>query len=138
MSFKHKTPIQVRFKDIDALGHVNNANHLTYLELARISYFNAVIGHNINWNEKGIILARVIMDFKMPVMLNDDVHVYTTCSKIGTKSFELEYLMIKDDAGKEITLASATTVMVCYDYSLKRSMPMPPEWKEKLQKFENA
>ena len=42
--FKHKTSIQLRFKDVDMMGHVNNANHFTYLELARVKYFNEVAG----------------------------------------------------------------------------------------------
>ena len=42
-NFKHKTLIQIRFKDVDMMGHVNNANHLTYFELARVHYFDEII-----------------------------------------------------------------------------------------------
>ena len=57
--FKHKTRIQIRFKDIDKLGHVNNANHITYLELARVNYLNDVFKQLIDWSKEGIILARI-------------------------------------------------------------------------------
>ena len=135
---KHKTPIQIRFKDIDVLGHVNNANHLSYLEMARISYFEKVVGSNINWNKDGIILAKVIIDYKMPMMLTDKVFVYTKCSKVGTKSFDLEYAIVKEENGKEIIVATATTIMVCYDYNSKNSVPIKEEWKKKMLAFENS
>src|ERR1051326_6608227 len=105
--FKHKTPIQIRFKDIDLLGHVNNANHLTYIEFARVKYFDAVAGEEINWNENGIILAKASVDYKLPILLKDKVFVYTKCSRIGNKSFDLSYLIVKEEKGKEIILAEA-------------------------------
>ena len=40
--FKEKTQVQIRFKDIDSMGHVNNANHITYFELARLNYFETL------------------------------------------------------------------------------------------------
>ena len=137
-NFKHKTPIQIRFKDIDVLGHVNNANHLSYLEMARIGYFEKVVGSNINWNKDGIILAKVIIDYKMPILLTDTVFVYTKCSKVGTKSFDLEYAIVKEENGKEIIVATATTIMVCYDYHNKNSVPIKEEWKKKMLAFENS
>jgi len=133
---KHKTPIQIRFKDIDALGHVNNANHLSYLEMARIHYFEAVVGKNINWSEDGIILAKVTIDYKMPMMLVDKVFVYTKCSRVGTKSFDLEYTIIKEEGGKEIILATAATVMVCFDYKTQTSIPIKEEWKKLMLDYE--
>jgi acyl-CoA thioester hydrolase len=136
-NFRHKTGIQVRFKDIDALGHVNNANHLSYLELARINYFDAAVGRNINWSEKGIILAKVTVDYKVPILLNDQVVVHTRCSRTGTKSFDLEYLVTKEENGKDILLATATTVMVCFNYKDRSTMNLPDEWKNKMLAFES-
>ena len=50
--FKHKTDIQIRFKDIDQLGHVNNANHLTYFETSRVKYFNDIFAAETKWRRK--------------------------------------------------------------------------------------
>ena len=69
--FKQKTLIQIRFKDIDKLGHVNNANHITYFELARVEYFSALAGSSANhtkpfiieWNNEGVILAKIEMEY---------------------------------------------------------------------------
>src|SRR5437868_6045177 len=98
--FKHKTPVQIRFKDIDALNHVNNANHVTYFELARVKYFDDVVGEPVNWSEQGIILAKITVDYKMPVYFKDEITVYTKCIRLGTKSFDLEYALVKNEAGK--------------------------------------
>ena len=59
--YKHKTPIQIRFKDIDKLGHVNNANHITYFELARVDYFEALATENIkiDWINEGVIWLKL-------------------------------------------------------------------------------
>ncbi len=136
MNFKHRTAIQIRFKDVDKMGHVNNANHLTYLESARIGYFEAVVGSNINWSKKGIILARVEIDYKVPVLFDDRISVHTRCARIGTKSFDLQYSIVKEGQGRETEVASAVTVMVCYDYDRNETMPMPKEWREKMEAFE--
>lgn len=135
-AFRHFTPIQIRFKDIDALGHVNNANHLSYLELARISYFEEVVGSNINWSKKGIILANCHIDYLSPVYLKEPLKVSTRCSRIGTKSFTLEYEVLCERKGKDVCAAKATTVLVCYDYETSTPITMPTEWKEKLVSFD--
>ncbi|MCC7303139.1 MAG: acyl-CoA thioesterase [Bacteroidia bacterium] len=134
--YKHFTPIQIRFKDIDALGHVNNANHITYLELARISYFEEVVGSNINWNEKGIILANSSIDYLSPVYLKEALKVGTRCSGLGTKSFTLEYSMQVERGGKTVEVAKARTVLVCYNYRKSQPMNMPPVWRKKLVAFD--
>src|SRR6185295_2069638 len=101
MNFKHKTPIQIRFKDIDALNHVNNANHVTYFELARVNYFDDVVNEEINWSEQGIILASISVEYKAPIFIKDNIFVYTRCTRLGNKSFDLAYSLVKEKNGKE-------------------------------------
>ncbi len=130
--FGHLLPIQVRFKDIDGVGHVNNACYLSYLELGRIAYFQEITGGKVDWSRKGIILARIVIDYKEPVLLNDEVYVGTCCSRIGGKSFDLSCAVIKKKNGKYFIAASALSVLVCYDYEKAASMKIPPAWKRKL------
>lgn len=134
--FKHSTPIQLRFADMDAFGHINNANYLTYLEEARIKYLDDIIHWDYGWSKMAIIMAHVDIDFKLPTLYKDDAVIYTRCSKLGTKSFTLEYKMIKIENGEEIILAMATTVVVMYNYEIKSSVHVPEEWKEAIKKFE--
>ena len=132
-NFKHFTSIQIRFADMDALGHVNNANHLSYIELARIRFFTEVVGENINWSKKGIILANTHVDYASPIVLSDELVVGTRCSKLGNKSFTLEYELRSIAKGKERLLATASTVLVCYDYEKALPMTMPDAWRDKLK-----
>ena len=133
---RHKTQMSIRFADIDIMGHVNNANYLTYMESARIKYFNEVIGDKINWTKNGFILARAVVDFKAPVYLKDqEIIVYTKCSKIGNKSFDLSYTMVKA-GNREVAVGSTT--LVAYDYGENKTIPIPEEWKDKIIEFEDC
>lgn len=134
--FKHKTAIQIRFKDIDALNHVNNANHITYLELARVNYLDDILGKKINWLEQGIILAKITVDFKEAILFADKIFVYTKCIRLGNKSFELGHSIVRRGKGKETELATGSAILVCYDYKKNQSIPIPALWRKKLAIFE--
>lgn len=138
MSAKHKTPIQIRFKDVDKLGHVNNANHLSYFELARTVYFKDIIKTDIDWSKQGLILARAVVDYKAPVHFEDDIYVYTSCSRIGNKSFDLSYSLVKVVEGVETELATGLSVLVCYDYTRGVSIPVPEEWIEVMKAHDHS
>jgi acyl-CoA thioester hydrolase len=134
--FKHKCRMQVRFKDVDKMGHVNNAVHLTYFELSRMSYFKEVIGQNIDWSKQGVILARNEVDYKAPILLEDDVWVFVRTSRFGSTSIEMEYVVTRTN-GEDVQIAAGgRSVLVCFDYEQNRSMPVPALWKEKAAAFE--
>src|SRR5437868_14023118 len=97
--FKHNMRPEIRFVDIDSFGHVNNAHYLTYFEQARVKYFNQLLGWKYDWSKEGIILARAEVNYTMPVHLGDEVEIQTRCSRIGNKSFDLEYRMVRLDQG---------------------------------------
>ncbi len=134
--FRHSCEVQVRFKDVDALGHVNNANHLSYAEFARITYFNEVVGKNINWDKNGIILASAKVDYKKPIRFGDALIVFTRCFRLGNKSFDLEYTICRKEGSAFIELARVITTMVCYDYVNARSVQMDEAWRNKIRSFE--
>ncbi len=126
-----ETYIQIRFCDIDQLGHVNNAVYLSYLEIARIPYFENIIGY-IDWLNEGFIIAKAEIDFKIPILLNDNIKIKLWCSRLGTKSFDLSYSIIKVEQEHEIEMASAKTVMVCYNYTQQTTIEVPKSWIPKL------
>ena len=136
--FKHKTNIEIRFVDVDAFGHVNNANYLTYLEIARVKYFDEIADWQYNWSKQGIILAKAEIDFIIPIHFGDEISVHTRCSRLGNKSFDLEYRIIHLLKGNEQLMADGVTVMVAYDYEAKKSIEIPAEWKEAILKFEGV
>jgi acyl-CoA thioester hydrolase len=136
--FKHRTPIQIRFKDIDQLGHVNNANHLSYFELARMQYSDDVLGQ-IDWSKRGFILASARVDYKRPILLKDKVFVLTRTAKIGTKSIDMEHRIIRLEAdGAETLLASGGSVIVCMDYASMTTIPVPDSWKKSVQLYDGV
>lgn len=123
--------IQIRFSDIDWMGHVNNAVYLNYIEKARIDFFKTA-ALKIDWKKVGIILARTEINYKMPALLEDDLYVKTWCSRTGTKSFDLSFLIYKKLKAETIEIANGLTVLVCYDYSTSQSVDLPQEWKDWL------
>ncbi len=129
----HKTQLHIRFTDIDAFGHVNNALYLTYFEEARVKYFDDVLNWGYDWTKEGVIVARAELNFIIPAHFKDEIFIYTKCSRLGTKSFDLSYQMVKFHEEKEILLADAVTVMVAFDYSSNKSIPIPDDWRTALQ-----
>lgn len=132
--FKHKTPIQLRFKDIDKVGHVNNANYVTYFELARVDYFNAMAGNELkmDWTGESVILAKIEMEYKQPVFLEDKVFCYTWVSRIGTKSFDMSCSIVRVVDGTEVEAAKGLAIIVCFDYRINKTIPVPEKWKAKM------
>ena len=114
---------RVRFRDVDAMGHVNNAVFLTYLEEARIAYllrFDATV--------QEMILARAEIDFRAPLRSGDELEIGVRPFAVGTKSFQLEYVV---RSGQTVA-AEAKTVIVSYDYESGRPVELPETWKEAL------
>lgn len=138
-NFKHKVPIQLRFKDIDKMGHVNNANYLTFIELARVKYFEDVVGTDKKWSQQvGIILARIEIDYKAPVFLHDTVFVYTRCSRIGNKSLTLDWVIVREKQNQEEVVAQGNAVLVCYDYTHEKTIAISDEQRKAIERFENG
>ena len=118
---------RVRFRDLDPMGHVNNAVFLTYLEQARVAFFSEM-GAATGLEDMNMIVARVEIDFKAPVRLGQEVEVSVRASRFGTKSFDLDYEL---RVGGEL-VAVAKSVQVAYDYNRREPVPVPAEWREKL------
>jgi acyl-CoA thioester hydrolase len=134
--YKHYTPIQIRFSDIDRLDHVNNACYLNYFELGRVNYFNEVFRDKINWKDKGFVLARTEIDHLEPLFLADEVYCFTKVEKIGTKSLTLKNTVAKKTSSSLITCASGIGILVAMDYVSKLSIELPKEWIDLINFYE--
>ena len=131
--FQATVDVQVRFRDTDALGHVNNAVYLSWMELGRMAFTDAVLPE-IDWTKIGFILAHVSIDYMEPVFLGDKVKVYMRAGKIGGKSVVLECLITKTDKKGERPTAKGTNIIVAFDYTKNVSVPIPEDWKEAISK----
>ena len=136
--FNQKTKLQIRFGDTDALGHVNNAFYLSYVELARLEYFDNVLKDKVDWTKEGIILARAEIDYRQMLFLHDEAYVYIRTSRMGNKSFDLEYVIVAIRDGEEKVITTAKTVMVAFHYTENKAIPMLPEWIEAIEEFEGV
>jgi acyl-CoA thioester hydrolase len=117
----------VRFGDLDAMGHVNNAVYLTYLESARTEFL-LELGLVRRLEDLRIVVARVEIDFRSPVGFRETVDVGVRSAGFGQKSFALEYRV---EAGGRLA-AEARSVCVAYDYDKRETTPIPPTWRERL------
>ncbi len=131
---RHRTPIQVRFRDTDAFGHVNNAVFFTYLELARVRYLIDVLELEGPFERMPLILARVELDFRSPIMFGEEVEVTSQVDRVGRSSIAMSHALT---AGAERRLVGeSASVLVTYDYAVARPIPVPDDWRRKLEAHE--
>ena len=124
-NFGFNTPIEIRFADLDAYGHVNNALFFTYLETARVKLFQQHFGAFLG-SELMFLVVRAECDYRLPIELTDNLQISISIDQVRHTSFNFSYQM-HDAAGK--VFAEAKTVMVCYDAKIKKPVAIPPEIK---------
>ena len=127
------TPIDVRFRDLDAMGHVNNAVFFTYFEQGRLAFFNSASPGD-KFPGFDFILAHISCDYLKPVTIDDKLTLQIRVGKIGGKSFTFEYIVInRNDA--DIIYASGNSVQVCYNYEKEETIPVSNELNRLLQQY---
>jgi acyl-CoA thioester hydrolase len=126
--FEHE--LDVRFRDCDPMGHVNNAVYLTYLEAARFAWWRHTFGPD-GLREHGFIVARVEIDYRRPALPGDRLIVRMRVEAIGTSSFTVGYEMVQ--ARTREVVAEAKSVQVAYDYAQGRSVPIDANLRAKLE-----
>ena len=132
-SFSVVFDLDPRFRDTDAMGHINNAVYVTYLEVARQVYWKR-LSQADDYRRVPFILAHVTIDFRSEALVSETLELAIRCEWIGTRSFAFTYEVRAQPERRLV--AEATTVQVCYDYSAKRTLPMPAELRRRLEAFE--
>ena len=122
-----------RFRDTDAMGHINNAVYVTYLEVARQIYWQT-LDHVADYRRVPFILAHVTIDFRSEALMKEVLEIGIRCAWIGGKSFAFEYQIWEQST--ERLVVEAVTVQVCYDYERKASIPMPDDLRRKVEGLE--
>ena len=134
--FRHQLDLKVRFMDLDALHHVNNARYLNFLEEARIAYSQDVLGLFRDIKQLNVLVARIEIDYLQPILFGDAVKIYTRVNKMGNKSFTFECLVCSIHDGKEKVAAKALQTLVTFDVQKQQTISIPEEIKEKIEHFE--
>ena len=132
--YRHTTPVQIRFNDIDILGHVNNAVYQHYYDYARVQYFKKILGDVIDWKNYSLILASIKLDYFCQTNLFDEVEVETRVEMLGNKSISMKQKLINTKT-REI-ISSNRAVLVAYNSELSHTIEIPAEWKNKFVHFE--
>lgn len=127
-------PVEIRFSDLDAMGHVNNAVYFTYFEEGRKNLFFKFLasGERPSFN---FILAKASCNYKVPLVLEDRATLEVWVGEIGRKSFTFAY-RIRDAANPERIFADGETVMVSYDYKENKSVEIPTEMRARLESLQ--
>jgi acyl-CoA thioester hydrolase len=133
---KIASDIHIRFKDIDSMGHVNNAVYLTYFEEGRKEFVHSVFGI-VNPEEYNFILAHISCDFVKPIRISDAVSLEIWVGTIGRKRFDFIYRLAgKDENGDESPVyAKGRSVQVFFDYKKNTALPIPEHIREKILEY---
>ncbi|MHA2089806.1 MAG: acyl-CoA thioesterase [Candidatus Kariarchaeaceae archaeon] len=119
--------IRTRFRDTDAVGHVNNAVFLSYLEAARAEWYTTVRG-SAEPTMFNFILARMEIDYLAPIHFGSTISVKMWVSHIGNKSWSFSYQILDE----KNTYAKATSIQVAYDYENEQSLVLSEFIREQL------
>lgn len=127
--------IQVRFNDVDIAGHVNNAIYQEYFDLGKLNYFNRILGKEVDWKKEGLVLANITIDYFQPILLDETLFLSTHVESFGNKSF----IMIQElyDEHKNSLKSKAKSIMVCFDFLLNSTIPVPASWIHQIKNHEN-
>jgi acyl-CoA thioester hydrolase len=138
--FAFRTMVEVRFADTDAMGHVNNAAYLTYVEAARIAWWTATTGEALErepGRAEGLILAEAELAFRAPLFFGETVTIETRATRIGRTSLGVDHRLTAAHAGGPSRLvATCRSVIVRYDYEAERPVAWPAELIEAIENAE--
>lgn len=133
-SFKTSLPVQIRFSDIDALGHINNNVYFSYFDLGKTVYFDSIRPTAVSWTEGLIVVAHIEVDFFSPIYYKERIVVESKIIKLGEKSgvFLQQIRNVRTDEIK----CRCKSVFVTYNAGTQSSMPIPDSWREAISVYE--
>lgn len=140
--FRYRHPIEIRYGDTDALGHVNNAVYLSYFEAARGGYYTAVVGHPFGTGpdaeRRTFVIAEAHITYRSPALYGEALSCRCRTGWVGRSSFSLEYRVevSEGESGGLRLVADGSTVQVFYDLVGGKVMRMPPDLLAGLSAFE--
>lgn len=133
-TFKSTLPIQIRFNDIDAMGHINNNIYFSYFDLGKTTYFETIKPTAVSWTDGLIVVAHIEVDFFSPIYYKEKIAVDSKVTKLGDKSGTF-LQQIRNVANGEIK-CRCTSIFVTYDAQTQSSMAIPDNWREVISRYE--
>lgn len=137
--YRHHVLETVRYDDLDTYRHVNNKVFLSYMEDARVRYYREAGGFTHQSSPvEGLVIAHSSIDYVASILYGDEVHVYTRCARIGTKSYEIHHLIEITRDGSRRTAAAARAIMVSVDPQTGASRPNTPDVVTAIRAYERT
>lgn len=133
----HTLPLQLRFNDIDMMGHVNNAVIMEFFDLGKSTYF-AEAGLPVRPDEGDfcVIIVHIEVDFQSQIRWQDKIAVTTQVANWGHKSLRVKQQVINTETGEPC--ATCSTVMSGYSRSTGSSAVIPDDVKERVMRYDNG
>ena len=128
-------PLRPRFRDTDAMGHLNNAVYVTYFEIARGEYWRALTKET-NYRRVPFILAHTTIDFRSPAYVHEMLEVGIGVTRLGAKSFVGAYRIVEQETRR--LDCEGKSVQVIFDYEKNASFPLPETLRAAVRAFEGA
>jgi acyl-CoA thioester hydrolase len=125
------TPIQIRFSDIDGMGHVNNSVYWNYFDLGRVEYLQQALGDDFEARDETVVLVHVEANYKVQTKLKDTIAVQTRVVAIGERSIKMQQEII-DTQTNEVRVTSQS-VLSGFSKTTQHSVPIRPEWRKHKQ-----
>ena len=141
-TFRYRHPIEIRYNDTDALGHVNNAVYFSYFEAARGGYYTEVVGHPFGTGpdaeKRTFVIAEAHITYRAPAFYGEPLFVAVRVGWVSRSAFCLEYLVEVEASpiGDARVVADGSTVQVFYDLARGRPMRTPPDLVADLAAYE--
>jgi acyl-CoA thioester hydrolase len=120
----HRTELQMRFSDTDALGHVNNIAFASYAETGRVDFLKR-LGHSVT----SLILANVAIDYRRQIAFGESLHIDTWVEALGKSSITLGQTIWANDE----RAADVKSVAVHFDYKTGKPIELTAEIRAVLE-----
>ena len=120
-----ETKLRVRYAEIDAQGHVNNATYLTYFEVGRVEWLRAT-GHSYREMERqgrGLVVVEALLQYRRPAFFDDELALITNLAELGKVSLRFDYEVLRDGE----VLVTGHTRHACIDLATGKPVRMPQE-----------
>lgn len=136
-NFKFFRQLEIRWNDLDPIGHVNNVFYFDYFQTGR-SYYMITASEKWNWNKNMFVIAHIECDYLKELKIEaNNPRVGMRVAKMGSKSFDFEYIIISDDEnGNPILHAKGLSTQVLIDLSIGKSIEIPDWLKNDFRTYE--
>lgn len=132
--YRDSVDIQMRFKDVDLFGHVNNTVYLEYMDLGKVHYIENVLGDMFNNRRDALVIVNINCDFLSPAKFDEPLCVQTRVESAGIHSITFSQQVVNSTTGS--VKCRARVVMVGFDATTGESKEIPQAWKDSISAHE--